>query len=208
MEMTLSRRQFTGHLVGGTAIAVAGSSVVVLEGCNAAQWLQTAINDMPVILQIAEAIIQIVAAASGTVDPAALAIAQKAAAEASTDLQLVQTLLNSYNSSTTKNTVLQKIDAALLSAQTNLSGIEGALHITDPARQAALSAGVSAALVIVVALQSIIPAPTPAPATAIAGVASRTALHKALATNDHSVVVRTSWNVAMAAAGGTKYLVK
>jgi hypothetical protein len=194
----MNRRQFTGHLVGGAAIATVAGGMVLTEGCNASQWLQIAINDLPVILQIAESILAIVAAVGGSADPAQLALAEKAAAEVKTDLLLVQTLLNTYNASTDKNTVLQKIDVALLDAQNNLSGIEGALHVTDPKIQASISAGISAALVIVVALETIIPAP-------VTATASRKALQ---ASNSNVISIKAGYNAALAAAGATQFIVR
>lgn len=189
---TLTRRAILkGAAVGGAVVAVGGVS---LEGCNASAWLQTAINDLPLILQIATSIISIVGAVGGAADAAALALAQKAADQAKVDLTLVQTLLAGYNASTSKNGVLQQVDTALLDVQTNLSGIEGALHISNPAVQATISASISAALVIVVALQTIISAPTPAPAA-----------RKALSAANSSNSIRVGYNVALAAAGASKY---
>ncbi len=186
----MNRRNFLATAgVGTVAVGAAG-----IEGCNASAWLQTAINDLPLILQIATSIISIVGAVGGASDPAALALAQKAADQAKTDLTLVQTLLAGYNASPSKNGVLQQIDTALLDVQTNLSGIEGALHISNPASQAAISAAISAALVIVVALQTIIPAPTPAPAS-----------RKALSAANSGNSIRVGYNVALAAAGASKY---
>lgn len=189
---TLTRRAILkGAAVGGAVVVVGGVS---LEGCNASAWLQTAINDLPLILQIATSIISIVGAVGGAADPSAVALAQKAADEAKADLTLVQTLLASYNAAPNKNTVLQQVDAALLTVQTSLSSIEGALHVSNPAVQATISAAISAALVIVVALQTIIPAPTPAPAS-----------RKALNATNTGNSIRVGYNVALAAAGASKY---
>lgn len=188
---TMTRRAvLKGAAVGGGVVMIGG--VATLEGCNASQWLQTAINDLPLILQIATSIISIVGAVGGAADPGALALAQKAADQAKVDLTLVQTLLAGYNASPSKNGVLQQVDAALLDVQANLSGIEGALHISDPTKQATISAAISAALVIVVALQTIIPAPTPAPVA-----------RKALSTSHDAI--RVGYNVALAAAGGSRF---
>jgi hypothetical protein len=194
MTVVISRRQ---------AVTIGAASIFtlpIIEGCNAAEWVQTALNDLPTILSIAESIIQIVAAAQGAANPGALALAQKAAAQVQSDLQLVQTLIQGYNASATKNSDLQKIDAALLDVQTNLAGIEGALHVANPAIQAAISAGVSSALVIVVALQSLIPAPSNASA-------ARLELAKAKPAN-HSVTIKAGYNAALAAAGASAYQVR
>lgn len=182
------------HFLATAGAGAVGASAVGLDACNASAWLQTAINDLPLILQIATSIISIVGAVGGAADPAALALAQKAADEAKTDLTLVQTLLNGYNASTNKNGVLQQVDTALLQVQANLSAIEGAIHVSNPQVQAAISASISAALVIVVALQTIIPAPTPAPAS-----------RKALSAANSGNSIRVGYNVALAAAGASKY---
>jgi hypothetical protein len=205
--LVLSRRSLIkGTVAGGAVIAVGGS----MEACNVSQWVQTALNDLPAILSAVTAIISMVGAAKGTADPTALALAQKLAAEAQADLTTAQTLISGYKAAPS-DSVLQKIDAALLDAQTNLAGIEGALHITDPATQAAVSAGISAALVIIVSLQSIIPppaTPAPAPAPAVAAhVSNRRAMHAAASSNNHSIIIRTAFNEALMAAGAGKYAI-
>jgi hypothetical protein len=196
---------------GGLAFAAVGAMGLV-EGCNAAGWVQTAINDLPTIVSIAESIISIVGAAQGAADPAALALAQKAAGEANTDLQTLQALIAGYNASTNKTTDLGKIDALLLSVQSNLSAVEGALHISNPAMQAAISAAVSSALVIIVALQSLIPpppVPAPVPATATAVRTNQHAtLYAAAKSNSTAVVIKAGYNAALAAAGASQFAVK
>lgn len=195
---------------GGLAVATLGA-VGLVEGCNVANWVQTAINDLPTIVSIAESVISIVAAAQGSADPAALALAQKASAEAKTDLQTLQALVNSYNASTTKQTDLGKIDALLLSVQANLSSVESGLHISNPAIQAAISAGVSSALVIIVALQSLIPpppVPAPVPANTVVRANNHAMLWAAAKSNSQAVVLKSGYNAALAAAGASQFAVK
>ena len=204
---TLTRRAvLKGAAVGGTVVVIGGAAT--LESCNASAWVQTALNDLPAIISAVEAILQIVAAAQGVADPAAVAKAQQLGAQAKTDLTLVQTLITGYNSAPT-DTTLQKIDAGLLDAQSNLAGIEAALHISDPAKQAAIAAGVSGAIVFVVSLQLVIPppatpVPSPSPVTA-AHAAKRRAIHSAAKSNDQSLAIRVAFNEIMAAAGATQY---
>jgi hypothetical protein len=202
------RKMLLATGTGGLALATVGLS----EGCNASSWITTAINDLPTILSIVESIIGIVGAAQGSADPAALALAQKLAGEANTDLQTLQAIINGYNASPTKTTDLQKIDALLLSVQSNLAGVEGALHITSPAIQAAISAGISAALVIIVALQSLIPPPAvPAPVPAPAGAIRQNRhaeLYAAAKSGSQAAVIKAGYNTALAAAGASQFAVR
>jgi hypothetical protein len=192
---------------GGLALATVG-----VQGCNI-NWITTVINDLPTILSIVDSIIGIVALYGPTgSDPAAVAIAQKLGSEAKSDLQTLQAIINGYNSSSSKSTDLGKIDALLLSVQSNLSGVEGALHISNPTYQAALSAGISAGLVIIVALQSLIPppavpAPVPAPATAVR-VNEHAVLYAAAKSNSQAMVIKAGFNAALAAAGASQFAVR
>lgn len=212
-SVVFSRREMLSTGAKAALVVGAAGAALATESCNSSQWLQTAINDLPTILSIAESIISIVGAAQGVADPAALSLAQKFAGEANTDLQTLKAILDGYNASTNKTTDLQKIDALLLSVQSNLSSVEGALHISNPALQAAVSAGVSSALVIIVALQSLIPPPpTPAPVpvtlTATLKQNPHARLWSAAKSNSQSEIIKTSYNMALAAAGASQFAVK
>jgi N-acetylglutamate synthase/N-acetylornithine aminotransferase len=143
-------------------LAVVLSLALISTGCSAA-WLNTAIADVPVILQIVTSIISIVGIAQGNggISPAMAATLQSGAKQATTDLQLVQKLVTDYQTASAANkpTVLGQIDSALSAATQDLGAILTAAHIENQATQAAITAAVGLALTTVLAIQSLIPAP-------------------------------------------------
>jgi len=151
----------TSLLVGVLSLAL------VVSGCSTA-WIQVAINDAPVVLQIVLSILQIA-------DVAAVPAAQAAGTQAQADLKLLQQFLNDYKAaqagSTEQNVALKNIGAALSAAQTDISGILAAVHVKDPNKQAAITAGLGVALSVLVSIESLLPA-SPAPAAAKAKTAS------------------------------------
>ena len=200
------RRQFVGHLAAGSAALAIAGTAVELEGCNATQWIQIVLNDLPTLLQIAESIIAIVGAAQGSAEAGAIAVAQKFAADAQTAIQTVQTLVTAYQSSPTA-TGLQKIDAALLAVQNNFAGVMSALHISNPTLQATLAAAIGSAITITVAIQALVPpppapAPTPAPTPV---TENRAALHNS---SSQALTEKVAFNMAVTAAGGAAYAIK
>jgi len=148
------------------------------------------------VLQIALAIINIVGAASGSVDPSVTAQAQKVAAEVQTDLQTVQSLVQQYQAKAS-NPLLQQIQAALSDASSNLSAILAMFHIANPALQATIAAAGASAISIVTYLQSLIPTPT----------VSAAAKMKAASTGNASYI-KAAFNQAVTAAGGGQFVIR
>jgi len=143
---------------------------MVVSGCSSA-WLNTAIADIPVIIQIITSILQIVAAAQGKgADPAMIAQVNNIGDEAKKDLQLVQSLVTQYQaaSATAKPSLMNQIDSAIGTAQANLNQILVVFHIQDPALQATIAGSVGLALSALLEIQSLIPPPPSAPATRVA----------------------------------------
>jgi hypothetical protein len=140
-------------------------AMIPVSGCNPA-WIQTALNDLPVVLQIVTSILGIVGIAQnkGGIDPSVATVVQAIGAQAKSDLQLAQQVYNDYTTALAadKPTVLGKVDAALTTVQTDLNGLLAAFHVSDKTLQAEIAAGVSLALTTVMAIQSLIPTPTPA----------------------------------------------
>lgn len=187
----MNRRQMLVAGSGGLALATVGLG----EGCNAASWIQTALNDLPIVVQIAESIISIVAAAQGSADPAALGVAQTAANAAKQALLEAQSFVAQYNSTKT-GTLLGNIDAALTTAQSQLGAILAALHITNQTLAATLAAAIGSGLTIVVAIQALVPAPP-------AATSARAALHTSTMS-----AIKTAYNESVTAAGGAQYAVR
>jgi len=143
---------------------------MVVSGCSAV-WLNTAIADIPVIIQIITSILQIVAAAqSKGADPTMIAQVNNIGDEAKKDLQLVQSLVTQYQaaSATAKPGLMSQIDTAITTAQANLNQILVVFHIQDPALQATIAGSVGLALSALLEIQSLIPPPPNAPTTRMA----------------------------------------
>lgn len=143
----------------GLATALALSLVV--SGCSAA-WIQVAIDDVPVVLQIVTSIIGIVQAAQGSEDPAVVNAANAAAAEAKADLQQLQLLVDDYKTAAAadKPGLVGKIDAALATAQKDLAGILVAFHVKNQNLQLTIATSVGLALSTLAAIEALIPAQT------------------------------------------------
>lgn len=193
---TMTRRALIqrGALTGALAIS---ASSLALEGCNASQWIATALNDLPIILQIDESIISIVGAAKGGTDPNIIAQAEAAAAQAKQALTEAQAFIQQYQANATPG-LLSQIDAALTTAQSQLGSILTVLHITNTQLQATLAAGIGSALTIVVAIQALVPPPP-------AASAKRVALHSA---SNQSASMKQAYNEAVTAAGGAQFAIQ
>jgi hypothetical protein len=135
------------------SLAVVLSLALLVSGCSTS-WVQVAINDAPVVLQIVLSILQIA-------DVAAVPAAQQAGTQAQADLALLQKYLNDYKSAVANSpeqvAALKDIGAALTAANGDISGILSAVHVKDPSKQAAISAGLGVALSVLLSIESLLP---------------------------------------------------
>jgi len=139
------------------------------SACNAS-WIQTALNDLPVLINIATSILGIVGAAQGQsqIDPALAAQVQTIGAQVKADLQTVQSLVTSYQSAaaSAKPGILTTIDVSLSAVQSNLGQLLTAFHVNSAALQATVSTALSLAMATVMAIESLVPPPpSPTPAS-------------------------------------------
>ena len=132
---------------------------LVVSGCSTA-WIDTAIADVPVVLQIVTSIIGIVQTANGSEDPNVLNTVNAAAAQAKADLQTLQQLVNDYKvaAAADKPNLVGKIDAALGVVQADLSGVLTAFHVKNQNLQLTIASSVALALATVASIQALIPA--------------------------------------------------
>jgi hypothetical protein len=130
-------------------LAISLAFALVVSGCNVAQWITVAENDLPVILQIVVSILNIV-------DVRAVPAAQAAGVQAQTDLALAQQLVVQYKAGD-KGTTLSEVNSALIAVNTDVAAILSAIHINNPAKQAAITAGIGVALSTLLAIESLIP---------------------------------------------------
>lgn len=149
----ITRREFGKAAVTGSVAGV----VMLGSGCpSASQWEAIVLADLPAILQVITEIISI--AHMGVVPPALTAQVAAWGAQITTDLNLVNTLVAQYKANADQ-TLLGKIDAALVDAQTNLSAILAAFHIENPTIQNTVAAAVGLVITTVIAIQALVPPP-------------------------------------------------
>lgn len=195
--MNLSRRQFVATGSVGLAAGAVG-----MEGCNPNAWLALALNDLPVIIQIITSILSIVSAATGSSTAAAVALANTAAGKAKDAINEAIAFLKQYQANKT-NTLLGNVDDALTTAQSQLGAILSILGINNPVLQATLAAAIGSALTIIVAVQTLVPAPVQ-PTVRTLQAQRRVELSKVTAT-DQSIAIKVGFNEAVTAAGGPQF---
>jgi hypothetical protein len=138
-------------------LAVTLCCVLVTTGCSAS-WINVALNDLPVLTEMALNIDSIVGALQSgqQVDPSDAAAIQNLSAEASKDLQLLQAAYNQYKSTPTP-TLLAKINASAAALTTNLPALLTASHIKDSVLATRVSAAVELIVSTVETFAALIP---------------------------------------------------
>lgn len=154
-------------------LAVLLAISLLATGCTA-QWISVALADLPVLLQMALNIGSLVTTLqSGQQLSASEAQAvQNISAEASKDLNLLQTLYNQYQASPTAS-ALQKIQSAVADITQNLPTLLQAAHIGDAVLAARMASAVNLILATVTSFAALMPQasgmPTARKAAAAAG---------------------------------------
>lgn len=141
-------------------VAIALSAAMVVTACNTS-WISTALADLPVLVQIAENIAAIVAAAQGQSGNTQVATQiQAVATTAKTGLETIQALVNSYNAAPAaqKANILGQIDTGLTAVQANLQQILSAARLLNPQLQATITGIVTLAEGTLLAIQTLVPA--------------------------------------------------
>ena len=153
------------------ALAVLLAISLLATGCSA-QWISVALADLPVLLQMALNIGSVVTTLqSGQQLNAAEAQAiQNISAEASKDLNLLQTLYNQYKADPTAS-ALQKIQSTIADINQNLPALLQAAHIGDPVLAARVAAAVNLILATVTSFAALIPQVSGMPTGRIAAAA-------------------------------------
>ena len=174
------------------------SITLLATGCSA-NWISTALADLPVLVQMALNLGTLVTTLQSNrqLTPAEAAAIQNISAEASRDLNLLQTLYSDYKAHPSAST-LQKIQASIADMNQNLPAILQAAHVIDPVLSARVSAAVSLILSTVNSFAALIPrAGGPAGAQKMAGRAG---------TIPHAEDIRRSWNQHVCGATGKPVL--
>jgi hypothetical protein len=153
------------HSKSKPILALVLAIAIASTGCSA-QWIKVALQDLPVLTQMALNIATMVSAfASGNqANTADVAVIQNISAQASRDLNLMQTLYADYKANPT-STTLQKIQNVVSDLNQNLPTLLESAHISNTAVSARVTAAVNLILTTVNSFAALIPQPTTAPAT-------------------------------------------
>jgi hypothetical protein len=156
--MDSKRRDLLKATLALSALVATGAVV----GCNASQWLANLQKYLPILLQVALNIAQVIgfATSEGKIAAALSLEMQKIAKEVSDDLVLLQSLVAQYNAAPDKTALYDKIQVTLGIVQTNLQAILTSFHVNDKALQTLVSTAVGAAVATVMAILALMPVKT------------------------------------------------
>jgi len=139
------------------SIAVILCITMLFSGCNAA-WIQDALNDLPVLVQMALSIAQIIAVTKTGTPASAQEIAaiNQISSVATQGLTAIEALYKSYTSANSTTTIadIQAAGAALVA---NLNGLLQAAQIKDPALLARVTSAVGLIVSTVNTILSLLP---------------------------------------------------
>ena len=142
-------------------LALALAIAIAATGCSA-QWINVALQDLPVLTQMALNIATLVSALAGQqASTADVAVIQNISAQASRDLNLLQTLYAEYKASPSATT-LQKIQNAISDLNQNLPTMLQSAHISNATLSARIAAAVNLILTTVNSFAALMPHPSAA----------------------------------------------
>lgn len=156
------------HSKSKCLLALVLAIAIAATGCSA-QWISIALNDLPVLTQMALNIATLVSTlASGQqASTADVAVIQNISAQASRDLNLMQTLYTEYKSNPNTST-LQKLQSVISEMNQNMPALLESAHISNATLTARVTAAVNLILTTVNSFAALMPqaaANAPAPAT-------------------------------------------
>lgn len=143
----------------GAAGAVVFCLATVLAGCST-EWIQEAEEIVAALIPAAGNMVALVAAVQGKgVAPNDMQMIQNAGAQATADLQLIESLITAYRKAdaTARRGILSQMESAIAAVEANLKGLLPALHIQDAATQAKVTAVVGIVLAEVESLAALLP---------------------------------------------------
>lgn len=166
--------------------------IIAATGCSA-QWISIALQDLPVLTQMALNIATLVSTfASGKqASSGDVAVIQNISAQASRDLNLMQTLYTEYK--TNPNTAtLQKIQSVIADLNQNLPALLESAHISNVMLTSRITAAVNLILTTVNSFASLIPAAASTPITS----------RKAKLALPNAKELKTQWNQQVCGVSG------
>ena len=181
------------HLWHKCVLAMALIASLIAVGCST-QWINVALEDLPVLTQMALNIATVITTLQADKQvsvPESTAI-QNISAEASRDLNLLQTLCNEYKQSADAST-MQEIQTTITTINTNLPAMLQAARISDPVLLTRVSAAVNLIVSTVNSFAVLMP-------QAKVSTSQKSAAGKASIPNAGQL--RTSWNRQVCAPTG------
>jgi len=131
---------------------------IAATGCSA-QWIKIALQDLPVLTQMAlniAALVGIMSAGKQTNNNIDMAVIQNISAQASRDLNSLLALYNEYEARP-NDTTLAKIQAVIAGLNQNLPSLLESAHISNPLLAARVAAAVNLILGTVNSFAALIP---------------------------------------------------
>jgi hypothetical protein len=145
--------------MGKALLAVVLCGTVILTACSTT-WIGEAEQIVAALIPGLANLVTLVATLQGkNVSAADLQTIQSAGAQAGADLQLMQSLITQYQKAdaSAQPGLLNQIQVAMSAVQSNLNGLLPALHITDAATQAKITAVIGILLSEVESMAAIVP---------------------------------------------------
>jgi hypothetical protein len=192
MKMRSCSRIMTAMILCGTLMCTA---------CSTA-WVGLAEQIVAALIPAASNIVALVAALQGkTVSAQDLQLIQSSGSQVGSDLQLIQSLIAEYQQAdaTARPGLLNQIQIAINTVQSNLNALLPALHIKDAATQAKITAVIGILLSEVQSLAAIVPLVNPAASSEMAAKAAQQAKTRPPLTASGFVA---SYNATMTAKTG------
>lgn len=144
---------------GQGVLAVVLCMTMIWSGCST-DWIKEAEQIVATLIPAAANLVTLVAALQGkNVSAGDLQLVQNTGAQASADLQLIQSLIAAYQKAdaASKPGIMNQIQNAIAAVQANLQGVLPALHIKDTATQTKITAVVGVLLSEVQSLAAVVP---------------------------------------------------
>jgi len=159
------------------AVVVVLCGTLMWTACSTA-WITQAEEIVAALIPAAANLITLITALQGKgVSAQDLQTIQSSSVQAQTDLQLINSLITQYQQAAdaaTQASLLTKILAAIATVQSNLSALLPALHISDAATQAKVTAVIGLILSEMQSLEAIVPLVHAGASAAEASAAVRT----------------------------------
>ncbi len=145
------------HSKSKSLLALVLAITIAATGCSA-QWINIALQDLPVLTRMALNIATLVGtlATGKQTNNADLAVVQNISAQASRDLNLLQTLYDEYKANPNDAT-LARIQSMIAALNQNLPSLLESAHISNPLLTARVTAAVNLILGTVNSFAALIP---------------------------------------------------